>query len=207
MIDADRALTIQGMNRHHGLGKLLVASAVTLLTTGAWAEDLRGPEGKTTNADKVEHAAAKAADKAGKAADKAEKAADQAADTAAKTAKDVKDAVDPAKGDDRAARKAKERADQREKLAATWKGPVSDPLRQELRTHAERLARLERIKAVAEKEKDAATAEKAAKLTAKENERHAGWMTKNAPVIGATPGATPVTTPAPAAADGKEGAK
>ncbi|MBX3197065.1 MAG: hypothetical protein KF850_10085 [Labilithrix sp.] len=195
------------MNANHGLRKLLVASAVTLLTTGAWAENPSAAPGKTTAADKADRPAGKAADKVEKAGDKVEKAGEHAADKAAKTAKDAKEAVDPGKTDDRAARKAKERTEQREKLAATWKGPISDPLRQELRTHAERVARLERIKVVAEKEKDTATAEKAAKLAVKEDERHAGWMAKNAPVLGATPvmGAAPVT--APAAVDGKEGAK
>ncbi|MBX3222015.1 MAG: hypothetical protein KF795_15970 [Labilithrix sp.] len=192
------------MNQNHGLRTLLVAAAASLLTTGAWAENPSAPQGKTPAADKAERAPANAAGKA-------EKAADVAGDKAAKTAKDVKDgkdAIDPAaKADERAARKAKEHDAQREKLAATWKGPVSDPLRHELRLHAERLARLERIKAVAEKEKDAPTAEKAAKLVTKENERHAGWMTKNTPVIGAAPavGAPPVAPTAPA--DGKGGAK
>ena len=119
----------------------------------------------------------------------------------------MKDAVDPSKAktaEDRPARKAKEHDAQREKLTTSWKGPVTDALRQELRRHSERLARLERVKAVADTEKDKDSGEKAAKLITKENERHDKWMTKNVPVLGATP----ATTPVPAmAGDTKEGAK
>jgi hypothetical protein len=188
------------MNCNHSTLRALLIAAATLLATGAWAQNPNAAShGKANAADKVE----KAADKAEKAADKAEKAADKAD----KATKDGKDAVDPSKSktaDDRAARKAKEHDAQREKLAATWKGPVSDALRQELRRHAERLARLERIKAVADAEKDKESAEKATKLVAKENERHDKWMNKNVPVLGVTP----ATVPAAAATDGKkEGAK
>ena len=186
------------MNRNH-LRALLIAAS-TLVATGAYADN---PQGKPTGAEK---AADKAADKAEKAADKAEKAADKASDKAEKLAKDGKDALDTSKAktaDDRASRKAKEHDAQREKLKATWKGPVSDALRQELRRNAERLARLERIKAVAEAEKDKDSVEKATKLISKENERHEKWMTKNVPVLGAMP----TTTPAAAAADNKEGAR
>ena len=189
------------MNRNH-LRALLIAAS-TLVATGAYADN---PPGKPTGAEK---AAEKAADKADKAADKAEKAADRASDKADKAAKDGKDgkvALDTSKAktaEDRASRKAKEHDAQRDKLKATWKGPVSDALRQELRRNAERLARLERIKAVAEAEKDKDSIERATKLISKENERHEKWMTKNVPVLGQAP----TTTPAAAAADKKEGAR
>ena len=195
MIGGALAATITDMNRTH-LRALLVAAS-TLVATGAYADN---PQGKPTGAEKAADKAEKAADKAG---DKAEKAAEKAGDKA----KDSKDALDTSKAkttEDRSARKAKEHEAQREKLKATWKGPVSDALRQELRRHAERVARLERIKAVAENEKDKDSVEKAAKLISKENERHDKWMSKNAPVSGAT---TPTTTPAAAATAGKEGAR
>jgi len=196
------------MNRNHTALRALLVSAATLLATGAWAADPgAAAPGKAADkaekaADKVEKAANKAADKAEKAADKAADKADKAADKAAKAADKAADKADKAedRAADRAARKAKEHDAQREKLKASWKGPVSDALRQELRRHAERLARLERIKVVAEIEKDKDNAEKADKLIAKENERHEKWMTKNVPVLGATPAAV---TPE----EKKEGAK
>ncbi len=49
-------------------------------------------------------------------------------------------------------------------------------LREELRRHARRLARLERVKDVAEDEKDTATVERVGKLIQKENARHQKWM-------------------------------
>jgi hypothetical protein len=181
------------MNRNHSALRALLIAAASLFATGAWADAPNAaPAGKANAADKVEKAADKAADKAEKAADKAAKGVKDAAESKGKSA------------DDRAARKTKEHNEQRAKLAATWKGPVSDGLRQELRRHAERLARLERIKVVADTEKDKESAEKVTKLVAKENERHENWLTKNVPVLGATPAATPVPA---AAADKKEGAQ
>jgi hypothetical protein len=191
--------TIIAMNRKHGLRALLIAAAALLATEAGAQNPHASPQGKANAADKAEKAADKADKTADKAADKADKAADKAEKAADKAAEPSKAKT----GDDRAARKAREHDAQREKLRATWKAPVSDALRQELRRHAERLARLERIKAVAEAEKDKESIEKATKLIAKENERHDKWMTKNVPVLGTAPAASPV----PAAADGKEGAK
>ena len=122
MIGGALAATITDMNRTH-LRALLVAAS-TLVATGAYADN---PQGKPTGAEKAADKAEKAADKAG---DKAEKAAEKAGDKA----KDSKDALDTSKAkttEDRSARKAKEHEAQREKLKATWKGPVSDALRQE----------------------------------------------------------------------------
>lgn len=152
------------MNRTPLKGALLVAAAM-LLTTQAQAEP---PAAKADKAgEKAEKAADKAADKVEKAADKAEKAIDKAADKARSA-------------EDRATRKAREHDAQREKLKGMLKGPVDDGLKQELRRHAERVARLERIKAVAQTEKDTASAEKASTLIGKENDRHDKWMTKHA---------------------------
>ena len=186
------------MNCNHLHGALLLAAA-SLLATGAYAQNPHAaPQGKANAADKAADKAEKAADKAEKASDKGDKAADKG-----------KDAVDPSKAksaDDRAARRAKEHEAQREKLRVMLKAPMTDDLKQELRRHAERIAKLERIKAVAQSEKDTATFEKATKLLAKENERHDKWMTKVAVVTPTVASGTPVTPP-PAAADPKGGAK
>ncbi len=181
------------MNRKHQMGAFLFAAA-SLLVTGAYAQDPHAaPQAKANAADKAEKAATKPGDKAG---DKAEKAADKAGDKADKAAdKAGEKAGEKGKSaDDRAARKAKEHDAQREKLKGMLKGPPDDALKQELRRHAERLARLDRIKDVAQAEKDTATVEKATSLVAKENERHDKWMTKH------------VATPTPAA-DSKGGAQ
>lgn len=185
------------MHRNHTALKALLVAAATLLSTGAWAQH---GQGKAT--DKVEKAGEKAEKAAEKAGQKAEKAGEKAGEKAEKAAKDSKEAVEQSKKtpEQRAARKAKEHEAQREKLTATWKGPVNENLRQELRRHAERLARLERIKDVAETEKDKDSVEKADKLIAKEKERHDKWIGKHA-----TP-TKPGTTPAPAG-EKKEGVK
>jgi len=180
------------MNRKHLQGALLIAGA-SLLTSVAYAEN---PQAAPAPA---KAAAEKAGDKAEKAADKAEKAADKA--------------VDKAKSlEDRVARKAKERDAQRQKLQAVMKTPMDDGVRAELKRNAERVARLERIKAVAHAEKDTATVEKTTALIGKENDRHDRWMTKHlatatapgamAPAVPIVPGATP-----PPAADPKGGAR
>ena len=194
------ATTIRAMHRNHTALRALLVAAATLLSTGAWAQTPHAtPPGKAAG-EKAEKAAEKAGEKAEKAGEKAEKAGDKAA----KAAKDSKENIEQSKhktAEDRATRKAKEHDAQREKLAATWKGPVNDSLRHELRRHAERLARLERIKEVAETEKDKDSAEKADKLIAKEKDRHDKWVSKNAALV------KPVTTPAPATGEKKEGVK
>lgn len=57
---------------------------------------------------------------------------------------------------------------------------MDQAIKQELRRHAERLARLSRIEQVAQAEKDDASVDKAKALAAKENERHDKWMSKHA---------------------------
>jgi hypothetical protein len=191
--------TIACMNRKPLMGALLVA-AVSLLATGAYAQtNTASPQGKANAADKAAGAGDKAgekkADNAAKPGDnkgtenKADKPGDKPGDKA-----DDKGKSEGA-GGDRAARKAKERDALKEKLKGKLKGPMDEAMKQELRRHAERLAKLERIKAVATTEKDTANAEKATSLIAKENARHDKWMDKYA----ANPGGG---TDAP-----KEGAK
>lgn len=181
----------------------MLIAAASLLATSVYAQNPNAaPQAKANAADKAEKAGDKAADKAEKAADKAadkmEKAGDKAADKMEKAGDKAKS------GEDRAARKAKEHDAQRDKLRSMLKGPMDDAWKQELRRHAERVAKIERIKVIAEGEKDKATVEKATTLLGKENERHDKWMAKHAPQGGTTgvTGATP--TPA---ADTKGGAK
>jgi len=199
------------MNRKHLSGALLIAA--TLVASGAYAQD-PSPSPKTgageKTSDKVEKKAEKAADKVEKAGEKAADKVEKAGEKTADKAKSL---------EDRAARKAKEHDAQREKLKGVLKAPMNDSMKAELKRHAERVARLERVKSVADTEKDKDTSEKAAKLIGKEKDRHDKWMEKNAtstasvgtPTMG-TPaavntGATPTPTPTPAAADHKGGAK
>lgn len=166
--------TIKAMNRNHIPGALLLAAA-SLLATGAYAQNPHAsPEGKANAAKEAPKAAEKtAADKTDKAAAKTDTAADKAQGKADKAEGKAKSA------EDRAARKAKEHEEQRAKLKAMLKGPPDDALKQELRRHAERIARLDRIKSVATTEKDNDAVERATKLIAKENERHDKWMSKH----------------------------
>lgn len=174
------------------MGALLVAAA-SLLANGAYAQ----------NNNAAPPAKANAADKADKAGDKAEKKAEKAADKAEDKAKSAE------RAGDRAARKQKEHDAQRDKLKAMLKGPMDDGMKQELRRHAERLAKLERIKAVATTEKDTATVDKATSLIAKENVRHDKWMEKKAANPAGANTAAPTNVPVTntAAAPAKEGAK
>lgn len=80
------------------------------------------------------------------------------------------------KNADRTAKKAKQHEEQKAKLSTLLKTAPDDALKQELRRHAERIARLDRIKVLAGEAKDTESAEKANKLLAKENERHEKWM-------------------------------
>jgi hypothetical protein len=196
LIRRARPATIARMNRKPLMGALLVAAA-TLLATGAYAQNNNAsPQGKANAADKAAGAGDKAADKA------ADKKAEKADDKAEKKADKADDKGKSAEGGDRAAKKAKEHEALKEKLKGKLKGPMDESVKQELRRHAERLAKLERIKAVAMTEKDTANADKAGTLITKENARHDKWMDKH--VAGGV--ATPTTTGTdPNAA--KEGAK
>ncbi len=88
-------------------------------------------------------------------------------------------------GSDHAARVAKQHEDQKAKLQGMLKGPMDASVKEELRRHAERVARIERIKVVATEAKDNDAVDRAGKLIGKENARHDNWMVKHvtAPVI------------------------
>lgn len=186
----------------------LAISAASLLATTAYAQSPNANpnatahgqgQGKTVEPTKT--AAPGAGEKAG---GKLDKAADKTGDKA----KDLKDKVgekaDNAKDSvERTARKAKQHDEQKAKLGTMLKGPMDEATKQELRRHAERLAKIERIKSIAETSKDNDSTERATKLMTKETTRHDTWMQKH---VATTTTITPGTVPA-AQPDSKGGAK
>lgn len=140
----------------------LIIAAASLLATGAYADNNKGAE---------------------KSAEKAEKKVEKADDKAEKG----KPAVE-----DRGAKKAKEHEALKEKLKAKLHAAPDAAMKEELRRHAERIAKLERIKTVADTEKDTAISAKATSLMDKENARHDKWMDKHAG--SGAPAATTTTT-------------
>jgi len=94
--------------------------------------------------------------------------------------------ADEGKGDEasRAARRAErqkrrmaQRAEMRKRITGALKGrPMAMAMKQELKRHARRVARLERIKELAEAAKDEDSLARVAKLMEKENARHEKWM-------------------------------
>jgi hypothetical protein len=164
------------------LNRALAFAAVMLLATGAAAQSPNAAPQAKGNADKKEEK------KGDKPEDKAKGGADKT---------DDKD-KDKAKGGDRETRKNAEHAAQKAKLATMLKSPPDDALRQELRRHAERTARLERIKSLATESKDKDIIEKATKLLEKENARHEKWMGKVSSGSTGTPTTATAATAAPA---------
>jgi hypothetical protein len=156
---------------------LLVGAAILLAATASAQAPNVNAQGKSHAADPAKTAAGKGDEKNAKPDDKADKAGE------------------------RAARKAKEHEAQKTELTAALKGPADDALKEELRRHAERVARIERIKSVAAEAKDTDSGARATKLLAKENGRHDKWMEKRSAAPTAAP-AAPAAVPAT-----KEGAK
>ena len=177
------------------LNRALLVAATTLLATSAYAEPGKeAPKGNPAPAAKAEEKKDKPATPAapqGKDG-KDDKGAAAKDDKGAKD-KDADKEKDKGKSaSDREARKTKEHEAEKEKLRALLKRPMDEALRQEIRRHAERRARLDRVKAVATEAKDADAVDRATKLIAKEDERHDKWMSKHA----ATPvDPVPVTAP------------
>ena len=130
-------------------------------------------------ADKAADKADKAADKADKAADKAEKAEDKADKVEAAAAEKLQQAKHASKRAERTTKSKAEKAALRAKVVAALKGhPMTQAMTEEVKNHARRLARLERVKDLAEDAKDTDAAARVDKLIAKENARHEAWMTK-----------------------------
>ncbi len=184
---------------HTYLNRGLVLTATLLLASSASADTAPGKA---------------SANHGGKADTKAEAKVEKAEAKVEKTAAGLADKTDKkeeAKPSDRAARRAAQHEAQKEKLRGMLKAPMDEAQKQELRRHAERVAKLERIKALAVESKDKDIAEKAGKLLEKETARHEKFLATAAKVEAKTaaPGAAaaegkPV---APGAADDKGGAK
>jgi hypothetical protein len=86
--------------------------------------------------------------------------------------------TDEVKLKERATRQRAQRDAERAKVTAALKGQaMTDGMKQELRRHAQRIARLQRIKELAANDKDDATTGRVDKLVEKENARHDKWMT------------------------------
>lgn len=193
------------MGRH--LTRLLSISATMLLASGAFAQSQNpSPQAKGHGAEPPKAAEAHAPAAAVKAAHKEtgddKKPGDEKrTDEKAKSA-DGKSDVKGKSVEARMARKSTEHDAQRAKLTAVLKSPMDEATKQELRRHAERLARLERINALALEAKDTDAIDRAAKLTAKENARHDKWMTK----LSASPAGGAAVLPGTPAQPEKKGA-
>jgi hypothetical protein len=117
---------------------------------------------------------------------------------------------------DRAARRDAQHAAQREELRTNLHGPVTDAVREQLKRHAQRVAKLERIRAVALEAKDKDAADRASKLLEKETAHYQKWLASADAKTGsgtATPAAAPPNTAttntaaAPGTTDPKGGAR
>lgn len=205
VIVAAAAVTLAGATLRAQQGNAAATATVgvgakpgTLQKTGEKADKALEKAGeKLDDATKrAEEAAAKAQDKAAAAADRAEDAADKAVDKAEDAANRAADKAE--KAADKVAEKAGEKLDDASRAAkkAEWdlrtdahrqavraeligalKGQaMTEGMRQEVKRHARRIARLERVKAVAKEAKDDAAAERADKLIQKENARHGNFL-------------------------------
>lgn len=110
---------------------------------------------------------------------------------------DAKEGAAKAKAADPAEREAR-RAKEREALRSSIHGPMTEAMKEELRRHARRVARIERIRALATDAKDKDATERADKLLAKENARHEKWMSNPNAGGPASAQATPPTAADPA---------
>jgi hypothetical protein len=189
------------------LNRALLVSAALLLASTAFAEPPNaGPQGKGHGSDEAKKAGGKPEDRA-KGDDKRgddKKVDDKKGDDKKVDDKKVDDKGKS--GSDHAARVAKQHEDQKAKLQGMLKGPIDASVKEELRRHAERVARIERVKAVATDAKDNDAVDRAGKLIGKENARHDKWMEKHVATAAApgavVPAAVVPATPATPAAKG-----
>jgi hypothetical protein len=168
---------------HHHMHRALVLSAGLLMATLAGAEPPNaGAPGKANAASQDQNPAGKPKNLDGKG--KGDVKPDPAA-PGAKAADTKKDDSDQ-KITDHAARVKAQHEAERKKLEGILHGPMDDSMREEIRRHARRVARLERIKALATDAKDKDTVDRASKLLGKEDARHEKWMTHAAATAQAT---------------------
>jgi hypothetical protein len=149
------------MIRNH-LYSTFAALAGLLLSGAAAAQSSPGAAPNGSPAVAAQHAGDKP-----KGDDKGDKAAPDSKDAKAKGA-DV--------AADRASRVKAQHEAEAAQLRAVLHGPMTDALKQELRHHAQRVAKLERIRNVATEAKDTATVTRATKLLDKENARYEKWL-------------------------------
>jgi hypothetical protein len=166
--------------------RAFLALAPLLSVSAAFAQ---APQASPVAQEKAAAAAKKAADPGAKPETKGEKGAPKGDDKAAKpeasqaktenkpgeptvNAVDRKD-TDDGKLKERLQRRRHQQEAEHGKIAAALHGqPMSEAMKEELSRHARRLARLERIKALAIEAKDTAVVERVTKLIEKENARH-----------------------------------
>jgi hypothetical protein len=171
-----------------GYSMLLAVSAL-LLAAPAFSQ--AAPAAPAAQGKAADKSGAKPADKAGKEEGKSEgnpgkpaanpgktvvanpgKPEEKPGDQTVAAAVQKKEA-DEAKIKARLQRRTSEQEAERPKIMAALKGqPMTEAMRQELSRHARRLARLERVKALALEAKDDATLQRVAKLIDMENARH-----------------------------------
>jgi regulator of RNase E activity RraB len=127
--------------------------------------------------DKADKGASKGEDKPGNPGASQAKVDNKAGDNTV-SAVDRKE-PDDAKLKDRVLRRRQQQDMERAKIAAVLRGqPMSEAMQQEMSRHARRLARLERIKALAVEAKDSAVVDRVTKLIEKENARHDKFTTR-----------------------------
>jgi hypothetical protein len=170
-----------------GYSTLLAVSAL-LLAAPAFSQ--AAPAAPAAQGKAADKSGAKPTDKAGKAEGKSEgnpgkpeanpgkaganpgKPEEKQGDQTVAVAVQKKEA-DEAKIKARLQRRTSEQEAERPKIMAALKGqPMTEAMRQELSRHARRLARLERVKALALEAKDDPTLQRVAKLIDMENARH-----------------------------------
>lgn len=205
---------MNAMSRNH-LHRALVTAAAMLIATGvaAWPTVASADKAAEKPAVDAKPKTEGHAGLPGKPDDAKKHGTSSKTDEKASDVKEAaKDAIGTLKGkNDPAAREAR-RNTQREQLRTSIKGPMTESMKQEIRRHAQRVARIERIKALAIEAKDKEVTERADKLLAKENARHDKWVSNagkqtGQPSKAAEPATAAAGTPAAAAKPAEPNAK
>ncbi len=157
-----------------------VAAALMVASSGAWAQPGHGPA-----AGDQKHDDGKAKGPEGKGPEAKDKGPEakgpEDKDKGAAAKKDAQEILDARKDLAKARREARAaaKADVLARLRKADKPMPPAALRQEMTRHAQRLARLARMRELAEGAKDTASVERIDSLIAKENDRHDRWMDKH----------------------------
>ena len=178
------ARLVQQENDMNSLSRLVLSSlCAALFSVPAYADDApagKGPVGKAAEArkearDKLKEKKGDLKEKVAGARDAATEAKDEAKAEAKEAHKEVKEArkeLAEAGAKLRETRKAR-RQERREEIKKKW-GPLSEHpgMRAELKVHAWRMARLNRVRAVAKAEEKTELVSRVDKLIDKEKARH-----------------------------------